>query len=177
MLGLTAVLHTWARDLSFHPHLHCVVTGGALAADGTRWIKGSARYLFPVRVLSELFRGKLINGLGREWRAGRLRLDDEEPETFWRLRDALSGQSWVVCATRPFAGPESVFAYLGRYTHRVGISNRRLVHRWAGTAGRGSSDWRWWCSCVTCWRRSSRRCRSCSWDGGISRGCGRRSTC
>ena len=129
LLGVTAVLHTWTRDLRFHPHVHCIVTGGGLARGGDRWIASRRRYLFPVRVLSDLFRGKFLDALARAHEKGKLKLGDGDldGEAFGRLKEALYRRDWVVYAKRPFAGPEQVFRYLGRYTHRVGISNRRLV--------------------------------------------------
>jgi hypothetical protein len=130
LLGVTAVLHTWTRDLRFHPHVHCIVTGGGLASGGNRWIPSRRKYLFPVRVLSDLFRGKFLDALTRAYEKGKLKLGDgdlDDREALVRLKDALYRKDWVVYAKRPFAGPEQVFKYLGRYTHRVGISNRRLV--------------------------------------------------
>jgi hypothetical protein len=131
-LGVTAVLHTWTRDLRFHPHVHCIVTGGGLAPQGDRWIASRQKYLFPVRVLSALFRGKFLDGLARAYECGELDLGGAcaglaNPEDFARLKDTLYRKNWVVYAKRPFAGPEQVFKYLGQYTHRVGLSNHRLV--------------------------------------------------
>jgi hypothetical protein len=126
-LGVTAVLHTWTRDLRFHPHVHCIVTGGGLAPTSDRWISSRQKYLFPVRVLSKLFRGKFLDGLARARERGELDLGDETPEDFSRMTATLYRKDWVTYAKRPFAGPEQVFKYLGRYTHRVGISNHRLV--------------------------------------------------
>jgi hypothetical protein len=134
-LGLTAVLHTWTRDLRFHPHLHCIVTGGGLTRDGSRWKACKQDYLFPVRVLSALFRGKLLAALDEAYREGRLVLegvagfeDHNQWETaFARLKRKLYRTKWVSYAKPPFAGPESVYQYLGRYTHRVGLSNHRLI--------------------------------------------------
>ncbi|KYF77921.1 hypothetical protein BE20_07245 [Sorangium cellulosum] len=130
-IGVTGVLHTWSRDLSFHPHLHCIVTGGGLSLDGSRWIEGRRGYLFPVQVLGKLFRGKLLAALRQAYDAGELDLTGgaaalENPAAFAALLDALYRKPWVVYAKPPFAGPEQVFAYLGRYTHRVGLSNHRL---------------------------------------------------
>jgi len=131
-LGMTAVLHTWTRALPFHPHLHCVVTGGALSADGQRWIATKTPdYLFPVRVLSALFRAKFLRALRRAFRWGKLRFSPglaalAAPQAFGRFIDALSRQDWVVYAKQPFGGSEHVFRYLGRYTHRVAIANQRL---------------------------------------------------
>jgi hypothetical protein len=129
VLGVTAVLHTWTRDLRFHPHLHCVVTAGGLALDGSRWIRSRRRFLFPVKVMGALLRGKFVAALERLWRRGELDLGTtaEPDQAFSELRAKLFSHKWVVYAKRPFAGPEQVFAYLGRYTHRVAISNHRIV--------------------------------------------------
>lgn len=131
-LGITSVLHTWTRDLRFHPHVHCIVTGGGLSLDGARWIATRPDFLFPVRVLGALFRGKFLARLARLYDRGALRLDGPasslaDPARFERVKDKLYCSRWVVYAKRPFGGPEQVFRYLGRYTHRVGLSNRRLV--------------------------------------------------
>lgn len=133
-LGITAVLHTWTRDLRFHPHLHCIVTGGGLAADG-HWRSTPQDYLFPVSVLSALFRGKLVAALDDAYKRGLLDLRGlrdldqvADPDVAWRrFRRRLYRSKWVSYAKRPFAGPQAVFQYLGRYTHRVGLSNHRLV--------------------------------------------------
>jgi predicted RNA-binding Zn-ribbon protein involved in translation (DUF1610 family) len=127
-LGITAVLHTWTRELAFHPHVHCIVTGGGLALDGSRWVSAPGEFLFPVRVLAALFRGKVLDGLARARRDGKLRLaPEDEGRVAARRTDALHRASWIVYAKRPFGGPEQVYRYLGRYTHRVAISNSRLV--------------------------------------------------
>lgn len=131
-LGITSVLHTWTRDLRFHPHVHCVVSGGGLSPDGTEWIAARPDFLFPVRVLGALFRGKFLARLARLYDRGALRLDGPaaalaDRKRFARVTDTLHRTRWVVYAKRPFGGPEQVFRYLGRYTHRVGLSNRRLV--------------------------------------------------
>ena len=134
-LGLTAVLHTWTRDLRFHPHLHCIVTGGGLTRDGARWSATRQDYLFPVRVLSALFRGKLVAALDTAFHEGHLNLAGVDGfgggvanEVAWqRLRRKLYRTKWVSYAKKPFAGADSVYQYLGRYTHRVGLSNHRLV--------------------------------------------------
>ncbi|TXT43888.1 MAG: putative transposase [Limisphaerales bacterium] len=134
-LGLTAVLHTWTRDLRFHPHLHCIVTGGGLTRDGASWKASKQDYLFPVRVLSALFRGKLVAALDAAFHEGRLNLAGVDGfgggvpnDVAWkRLRRKLYRTKWVSYAKPPFAGPEVVYQYLGRYTHRVGLSNHRLV--------------------------------------------------
>ncbi|MBI3146239.1 MAG: IS91 family transposase [Pseudogulbenkiania sp.] len=135
LVGLTAVLHTWTRDLRFHPHLHCIVTGGGLSADG-RWRATKRDYLFPVSVLSALFRGKVLAALDEAYRAGVLDLrgvagfggGELADDAAWRrLKRKLYRTKWVSYAKPPFAGPESVYQYLGRYTHRVGLSNHRLL--------------------------------------------------
>jgi hypothetical protein len=123
-LGITAVLHTWTRELEFHPHLHCIVTGGGLSPDGTAWIPARSTYLFPVKVLSSLFRGFFLDGLKRAQADGEVRLSESELK---QLIDPLYKIDWVVYAKKPFGGPAHVFKYLGRYTHRVGISNQRLI--------------------------------------------------
>jgi len=130
-LGLTAVLHTWSRDLSWHPHVHCVVTGGGLREDGT-WRATEPGFLLPVRVLGRLFRGKLLDAIDRLHRAGALELTGErgalrDPQTWSSLLGRLYTKDWVVYCKPPFAGVDSVYAYLGRYTHRIGLSNRRLL--------------------------------------------------
>jgi hypothetical protein len=131
LLGVTAVLHTWRRDLAFHPHIHCIVTGGGWSIAEQRWLSARAGYLLPVAVLGSLFRGKLLAALGAAHAAGKLRLPDEhgpvDPEGFARLCAMLRRKRWHVYCKPPFGGPEQVLRYLGRYTHRVGISNRRLI--------------------------------------------------
>jgi hypothetical protein len=128
LLGITAVLHTWTRDLRLHPHLHCVVTGGGLALDGEKWVSTGGKFLFPVKVISALFRGKFIDAFKRLHRRGDIDLgpDDRLCTDLPALFNTLFSKPWVVYAKRPFAGPEQVFAYLGRYSHRVAISNHRL---------------------------------------------------
>jgi hypothetical protein len=130
-LGVTCVLHTWTRDLRFHPHAHCIVTAGGLDDDG-HWIPARSRFLFPVKAMSRVFRGKLLDGLARLYNRHKLALEDNcadlaQPAKFAHLLSRLYGKKWVVYAKQPFGGPDQVFAYLGRYTHRVGISNRRLL--------------------------------------------------
>jgi hypothetical protein len=131
-IGVTTVLHTWTRDLRFHPHVHCIVTGGGLDDDGTRWVPARSRFLFPVLAMSKVFRGKLLEGLSDLYSARRLDLDGPctplaDAATFARLTNDLYRKDWVVYAKRPFGGPAQVFQYLGRYTHRVGLSNQRLI--------------------------------------------------
>lgn len=131
-LGVTVVLHTWGQQLNFHPHLHCIVTGGALRADGQRWRSPKQRkFLFPVRALAALFRGKFLHGLKSMLQGAQpLRLPQGHPTSTKSLCawfSNLYAQRWVVYAKRPFGGPEQVLSYLANYTHRVAISNRRLV--------------------------------------------------
>jgi hypothetical protein len=123
-LGLTAILHTWSQTLSLHPHLHCVVTGGALAPDGSRWIATRhPHFLFPVRALAKVFRGKFLDALRQRLDRGELGSDKTLPALLHTLRQ----HDWVVYAKLPFAGPDSVLRYLGRYTHRIALSNRRIL--------------------------------------------------
>ncbi len=125
-LGITAVLHTWTRELLFHPHVHCIVTGGGLARDKRQWVAAPHDFLLPVHVVGALFRGKFMAGLQELLDKGKLH-DDAPDRAARRRRQRLYKTSWVVYAKRPFCGPEQVFRYLGRYTHRVAISNARLV--------------------------------------------------
>jgi hypothetical protein len=131
-IGITAVLHTWGRNLSQHVHLHCIVTGGALSADGSRWIPARKNFLFPVRAMSRVFRGKFLALLEEAFQAGRLRFQGStgavaQPAAFTAWLATLRRQDWVVYCKRPLAGPQAVLGYLARYTHRVAISNERLV--------------------------------------------------
>ncbi len=123
-IGITAILHTWGQNLGQHIHLHCLVTGGALAADGSQWTSSHPRYLFPVRALSPVFRAKYLSALHRAFDKGVLPREDVKVE---QLFATLREKPWVVYTKRPFAGPESVIQYLGRYTHRIAISNHRIV--------------------------------------------------
>ena len=130
-LGITAVLHTWTRELQFHPHVHCLVTGGGLAVARPGWVAARRRHLLPVRVLSRLFRGKFLAALAHAHARGDLQFPGAlaplaEPGAFRALLDQLYRQEWIVYAKRPFGGPAQVVRYLGRYTHRVGLSNHRL---------------------------------------------------
>ena len=134
-IGITAILHTWGQTLSQHLHLHCLVTGGALARDGSRWIPSPSSFLFPVRALSPVFRAKCLDGLHHAYDAGQLTFaggtaDLAAPTAWTRYLAPLRAQPWIVYAKRPFGGPAQVLDYLGRYTHRVALSNDRLVeHR------------------------------------------------
>ena len=129
-LGVTMVLHTWTRDLRFHPHVHAIVTAGGLALDGFEW-RSCGEYLFPVRVMGALFRGKFLAGLRGLHARGVFATfgDFRDPQAFDRMMAKLAKKRWVVYAKRPFGAAAHVLAYLGRYTHRVGISNHRLRAR------------------------------------------------
>jgi hypothetical protein len=122
--GVLAVLHTWGQNLQFHPHVHCVVPGGGLSPDGTSWIASSSDFFLPVRVLSRVFRGKFLAGLRAAFAKGELRFAADQ---FEQVLSAAAGTDWVVYAKPPFGGPEQVLKYLARYTHRVAISNARLL--------------------------------------------------
>jgi hypothetical protein len=131
-IGITAVLHTWGQNLLFHPHLHCVVTGGGLSLDGRRWVPTREGYFLPVQVLARLFRGKFLAQLKRLHQSGQLMLTGSvahlaQPGAFQQLLDRLYRKKWVVYAKPPFGGAAQVYRYLGRYTHRVAISNSRLI--------------------------------------------------
>lgn len=131
-IGFLAVLHTWGQNLIHHPHIHCVVPAGGLSPDGAAWISGQADFFLPVRVLSRVFRGKFIAFLKQAIARGRLEYHGSlaslaKPAAMERLLDQAVRHDWVVYAKRPFGGPEAVLKYLARYTHRVAISNRRLL--------------------------------------------------
>lgn len=132
-LGFLSVLHTWGQTLLHHPHVHCVVPAGGLALDGTRWVHARPSFFLPVKILSRVFRGKFVADLRVAFRAGRLTLPKDlqhlktEPAFVAWLR-SLFRHEWVVYAKPPFGGPRHVLHYLARYTHRVAISNHRLVN-------------------------------------------------
>jgi Putative transposase/Transposase zinc-binding domain len=128
-IGFFSVLHTWNQKLGLHPHVHCVVPAGGLSPDRKRWIKPRCAFFLPVKVLSRVFRGKFVAALKRE---ERLRFQGSltplaQPKTFAAWLRPLFRKDWVVYSKRPFGGPEYVLQYLGRYTHRVAISNHRLI--------------------------------------------------
>jgi hypothetical protein len=131
-IGFLAVLHTWGQNLLHHPHLHCLVPGGGIAPDGQRWIPCRSGFFLPVTVLSRMFRGLFLHYLEKAFAAGELHFFSEhrhlhEPMAFRRYLVPTRDAEWVVYAKRPFAGPAQVLDYVGRYTHRVAISNNRLV--------------------------------------------------
>jgi hypothetical protein len=131
-IGFFAVLHSWGQNLLFHPHLHCVVPGGGLSPDGDRWISCRPGFFLPVRVLSRLFRRLFLEFLEKAFDNGQLHFfsslhELQDRRTFLRYLAPLQKAEWVVYAKRPFAGPQQVLDYVGRYTHRVAISNNRLL--------------------------------------------------
>jgi hypothetical protein len=131
-IGFFSVLHTWSQKLELHPHVHCVVPAGGLSADRSRWIKPRYAFFLPVKVLSRVFRGKFHEALKRAFHDGKLNFHGDlkllaQPKTFAVWLRPLFRNDWVVYSKRPFGGPEHVLRYLGRYTHRVAISNHRLV--------------------------------------------------
>jgi hypothetical protein len=131
-IGFLAVLHTWGQNLQHHPHVHCVVPGGGLSPDGARWVPCKPGFFLPVRVLSRVFRGKFLALIGDAFNQGKLSFPGKlatlaDPTEFRRRLAASAGTEWVVYAKPPFGGPEQVLKYLARYTHRVAISNHRLV--------------------------------------------------
>jgi len=132
-IGFFAVLHSWGQNLMFHPHLHCVVPGGGISPDGQRWIACRRSFFLPVRVLSRRFRRLFVESLEKAFDEGQLKffsslqeLDDRK--AFLRYLAPLPKKKWVVYAKKPFAGPQQVLDYVGRYTHRVAISNNRILN-------------------------------------------------
>jgi len=131
-IGATLVLHTWGSALTHHPHVHGIVPGGGLSPDGKRWVACRPGFFLPVRVLSRLFRRRFLEEIANAHRRGQLRFFGEyaalaDPALFAQWLAPLRSCEWVVYAKRPFAGPGAVLAYLSRYTHRVAISNQRLI--------------------------------------------------
>lgn len=142
-IGFLAILHTWGQNLLHHPHLHCVVPGGGLSSDGERWISCRPGFFLPVRVLSRLFRRLFLARLQDAFDAGQLRFFNtleslQAPGAFSRYLVPVRQAEWVVYAKPPFGGPRQVLEYLGRYTHRVAISNHRLID-----FADGSVSFRW----------------------------------
>lgn len=131
-IGFLAILHTWTQTLLHHPHLHCVVPGGGLSPDGSRWVPCPESFFLPVKVLSRLFRGKFLALLNEAARNSELRFAGSttvlaQPQAWASFLRRMRRQAWVVYAKPPFGSPEQVLKYLARYTHRVAISNRRIV--------------------------------------------------
>ena len=143
-IGFIAILHTWGQNLLHHPHLHCVVPGGGVSPDGQRWIGCRPGFFLPVRVLSRLFRRLVLEGLQHAFDGGELHFFHglaglQEPDAFAAHLASARQTEWVVYAKRPFGGPQQVLEYLGRYTHRVAISNNRLIDF---ADGEVSFDWK-----------------------------------
>jgi len=146
-IGVVSVLHSWGQNLHHHPHIHCVVPGGGPSLDGTRWIACRPGFFLPVRVLSRLFRRLFLDNLQAAFEAGELRFFGDlaelaEPSVFAKRLREIRRIEWVVYAKPPFGSPEQVLAYLGRYTHRVAISNSRLVSLADGRVGFRWRDYR-----------------------------------
>jgi hypothetical protein len=130
-IGVTAVLHTWSQTLLDHYHVHCIVTGGGLCLEGAGWKNTADYWLFPVRALSKVFRGKFRDGLAELQQSDQLQFHGQlaplaDAKKFQQVLRKACRSNWVAYAKRPFAGPDAVLAYLARYTHRVGITNHRL---------------------------------------------------
>ncbi len=131
-IGILSVLHTWGSAITHHPHVHMIVPGGGFSLDGNRWVSCRPRFFLAVRVLSELFRGLFLHKLGAAYQAGELQFFGKharliDPQAFAAYLRPLWNTKWVVYCKRPFGGPKEVLRYLARYTHRVAISNRRLI--------------------------------------------------
>jgi hypothetical protein len=142
-IGFFSVLHTWNQRLQHHPHVHCVVAAGGLAADHDRWISSRHSFFLPVKVLSRVFRGKFVAALKTAFRESKLQFSGQltplaEPQTFASWLRLLFRQEWVVYSKPPFGGPEHILRYLGAYTHRVAISNHRLM-----ALDNGNVSFRW----------------------------------
>lgn len=142
--GFIGILHTWGQNLMDHPHIHCVVPGGGLSPDGSRWVSCRKRFFIPVRVISSLFRGKFLDYLKNSFESGDLIFPGgiaylKEPGTFEVFRRRFYHKKWVVYCKPPFDGAEGVLKYLGRYTHRIAISNNRILNVQDGTV---SFSWR-----------------------------------
>lgn len=132
-IGFLSVLHSWGQNMQHHPHIHCVIPSGGLSADHKRWIHPRYAFFLPVKVLGRVFRGKFIEGLNRAFQQGKLNFPGSlksitEPKLFQAFLRPLFRKDWVVYAKKPFGGPEHVLQYLARYTHRVAISNHRIVN-------------------------------------------------
>jgi hypothetical protein len=154
-IGITAVLHTWGSAMTHHPHVHMIVPGGGLSFDGTQWVSSRSDFLVHVKVLARLFRGKMLAMLMEAHGAGQLTFFNThaglaDKRTFKRFIGPLRHLKWVVYCKAPFAGPKQVLRYLSRYTHRVAISNRRLVaaddagvaFRWKDYRADGAARWK-----------------------------------
>jgi len=135
--GAVSVLHTWGQALTYHPHIHMLVPAGGLSEDGTEWVRAGKKFFLPVKVLSSVFRGVMWSLLEKHIMSGKIKLADNF-KNVGELKKALYSKNWNVYAKKPLAGPESVVQYLGKYTHRVAISNSRLI-----SADEGKVTFRW----------------------------------
>jgi hypothetical protein len=131
-IGFFSVLHTWSQKLGLHPHVHCVIPAGGLSLEHTRWVKSRDHFFLPIKVLSRVFRGKFVAALQCAFREGHLRFSGNltllaQPKIFAAWLRPLFRKDWVIYSKPPFGGPQHVLQYLGRYTHRVAISNHRLI--------------------------------------------------
>jgi hypothetical protein len=143
-IGAIGILHTWGQNLIDHPHIHCIVTGGGLSSDSNRWVSCRKGFFLPVRVMSALFRGKFLGLLKHCFKRGEIVFPGsichlKEPDDFKTFRRQLYRKKWVVYCKPPFDGPKGVLQYLGRYTHRIAISNNRIL---ANRDGHVSFLWR-----------------------------------
>lgn len=143
-IGAIGILHTWGQNLMDHPHIHCIVTGGGLSPDGSRWVSCRKGFFLPVRVMSALFRGKFLDHLKHCFERCKLVFPGsishlKEPGIFETFRKRFYDKKWVVYCKPPFGGPTGVLQYLGRYTHRIAISNNRIL---ANRDGNVSFLWR-----------------------------------
>jgi hypothetical protein len=125
-IGFIIVLHTWGQNLLYHPHIHCIVTGGGLSDSKDKWISSKNKFLFPIKVLGSLFCGKFLSYLEKEYFNKSLKTNLSKKD-FKKLLDLLYQKNWVVYSKPPFKRPETVFEYLARYTHRIAISNHRII--------------------------------------------------
>lgn len=142
-LGLTVLLHTWGQNLMDHPHLHCIVPGGGLSMDGLKWVHSRKKFFLPVKVLSQVFRGKFLHHLKALFKAGELIFPGQiahlqESVVFHELLKGLYEKEWIVYCKPPFKSPGLVIRYLGRYTHRIAISNQRII-----STDNGQVSFRW----------------------------------
>ena len=132
-IGFFSVLHSWGQNLLFHPHIHCIATGGGISLDGSRWVSSKPGFFLPVRVLSSLFRRLFLDALQEAFRENRLCFPGKieplrESAAFFELTASLRRIDWIVYSKPPFGGPHRVLEYLGRYTHRVALDNRRILN-------------------------------------------------
>ena len=125
-IGFIQVLHTWGQNLMYHPHVHCIVTGGGLSEDHTKWIDSRRKFLFPAEAIAIMFRGKFLDYLKKEFKSGKL-VNSMKDKKFKTLINELYKKNWVVYLKPPFKQAENVFKYLAQYTHRIAISNHRII--------------------------------------------------